>query len=98
MPALTVFMRFLHIISAMALIGGALAWRCSAIPATASLAEETRSKVQAAIASAWRPFVLTATLGVLVSGVFNFWRKVETTVLTPAYHSIFGIKVLLALH
>ena len=95
MDALTIFMRFLHIISAITLVGGALTWRYAAIPAMAPLADETRSKLGDAIAAAWRPFVLSAIAGILISGVFNFLRK---TGLTPAYHAVFGIKMLLALH
>jgi len=95
MAALTIFMRFLHIISAITLVGGALTWRYAAIPAMAPLAEDTRSKLGDAIAAAWRPFVLSAIAGILISGIFNFLRK---TGLTPAYHAVFGIKMLLALH
>jgi hypothetical protein len=95
MAVLTIFMRFLHIVSAITLVGGALTWRYAAIPALAPLAEETRSKLGNAMAAAWRPFVLSAILGILISGVFNFLRK---TGLTPAYHAVFGIKILLALH
>ena len=88
-------MRFLHIVSAITLVGGALTWRYAAIPAMAPLAEDTRSKLGNAIAAAWRPFVLSAIAGALISGIFNFLRK---TGLTPAYHAVFGIKILLALH
>jgi uncharacterized membrane protein len=95
MAVLTIFMRFLHIVSAITLVGGALTWRYAAIPAMAPLAEDTRSKLGDAIAAAWRPFVLSAIAGVLISGIFNFLRK---TGLTPAYHAVFGIKILLALH
>jgi hypothetical protein len=95
MPALTIFMRFLHIVSAIALVGGALAWRCAAIPAIAPLAAETRGKIGDAIAAAWRPFAIFGIFGILISGTYNFLHK---TGLTPAYHAIFGIKVLLALH
>jgi uncharacterized membrane protein len=95
MAVLTIFMRFLHIVSAITLVGGALTWRYAAIPAMAPLAEDTRSKLGDAIAAAWRPFVLSAIAGVLISGIFNFLRK---TGLTPAYHAVFGIKMLLALH
>jgi hypothetical protein len=72
MPALSVFMRFLHIISAITLLGGVFAWRFGAVPATAALARETQTKVGDAIASAWRPFVLFAVIGLLVSGGCNF--------------------------
>jgi hypothetical protein len=95
MPALNVFMRFLHIVSAITLVGGVLAWRFAAIPATAALASETREKVGNAIAAAWRPFVIFAIAGLLISGTWNFLHK---TGLTPAYHAVFGIKILLALH
>lgn len=88
-------MRALHILSAVTLIGGVLAWRFAAIPGIASLAPETRSKVDNAIAAAWRPAVMLAVLGLLVSGIYNFLRK---TGLPPTYHMVFGIKILLVLH
>jgi hypothetical protein len=95
MDALNIFMRFLHIVSAIALAGGAMSWRFAAIPATEPLATETRGKVGDAMARAWRPFVLFAIAGILISGTYNFLRK---TNLPSAYHAVFGIKILLALH
>ncbi len=95
MAVLSVFMRFLHIISAITLLGGVFAWRFGAIPATATLASETRAKIGDAIASTWRPFVIFAIVGLLISGIYNFLNK---TGLTPAYHAVIGIKFLLALH
>lgn len=95
MDLLNIAMRALHILSALTLLGGALAWRFGAIPAAAALAEETRAKVGDALAAAWRPWVLASIAGLLVSGTYNFLHK---TNLPPAYHMVFGIKVLLALH
>jgi hypothetical protein len=95
MAALSIFMRFLHIISAITLLGGVFAWRFGAIPATAALASETRAKVGDAIASTWRPFVILAIIGLLISGIYNFLNKAG---LPPAYHAVIGIKLLLALH
>jgi uncharacterized membrane protein len=95
MDVLNIFMRFLHILSAVTLAGGALVWRFAAIPATEPLADDTRRKVGDALARAWRPFVFLATAGILISGTWNFLHKKN---LTPAYHAVFGIKVLLALH
>jgi uncharacterized membrane protein len=92
---LNIFMRVLHILSAVALAGGALAWRFAAIPATEPLADDTRRKVGDAMARAWRPFLILASAGILISGFYNFLRKKG---LPPGYHAIFGIKVLLALH
>src|SRR5665213_1068548 len=95
MPALPIFMRFLHIVSAITLVGGALAWRYAAIPGTATLSGEIRTRIDNAIAAAWRPFVISAILGILISGIYNFLHK---TGLTPAYQAVFGIKILLVLH
>jgi len=95
LDVLNIFMRFLHILSAIALAGGALAWRFLAIPATEPLPDDTRRKVGDAMARAWRPFVILASAGILISGTYNFLRKKG---LPPAYHAVFGIKVLLDLH
>jgi uncharacterized membrane protein len=90
-----VLMRCLHILSAITLVGGAIVWRLAVVPASQPLAPETRDKFGNAIGAAWRPLVITAVVVLLISGTYNFLRK---TGLTPAYHAIFGIKVLLALH
>jgi hypothetical protein len=90
-----VFFRALHIFCAITLVGGVMAWRFAAIPAESVLAEETRTKLGNATAARWMPWVLTAVAGLIISGVYNFLHK---TGLTPVYHAIFGIKILLALH
>jgi uncharacterized membrane protein len=90
-----VFFRALHILCAITLLGGAMAWRFAAIPAESALAEETRTKMGNATATRWRPWVLAAVAGLIISGIYNFLHK---TGLTPVYHAIFGIKILLALH
>ena len=97
MPALDIFMRFLNILSAITLVGGALTWKFAFVPATEHLSAETRSKTGDALARAWRPFVLAAILGALISGTYNLVGKMQSP-LPPAYHPIIGIKILLALH
>jgi hypothetical protein len=92
---IAVFFRVLHIFSAITLLGGVLAWRFAAIPAESTLANETRAKLGNATAAAWRPWVLSAVVGLIISGIYNFLHK---SGLTPTYHAIFGIKILLALH
>jgi hypothetical protein len=95
MAELNIPMRFVHILSAVALLGGAITWRFAVIPATQPLGPEVRAKIGNAIASAWRPLMLTAALGLLISGTYNFLNK---TGLTPQYHAVIGVKFLLALH
>jgi len=97
MTVLNILMRTLHIVSAITLLGGILAWRFGVFPALASLNGEMRRKVDNAMASAWRPAVLYSVAGLLVSGVYNFlrWNK---TGLSPEYHAVIGVKFLLVLH
>ena len=95
MDILSIFMLALHILSAVTLIGGALAWRFAAIPGIQLLEAETRRKVDEAIAAAWRPAVILSVLGLLISGVYNLMRR---AIQTPQFHMLFGVKMLLVLH
>jgi len=91
-------MRFLHILSAITLVGGALTWKFAFLPATQPLSGETRSKTGDALARAWRPFVIAAILGSLISGTWSFVGKMQSGSLPAAYQPVIGIKILLALH
>ena len=95
MEYLSIFMLALHILCAVTLVGGAIAWRFAAMPGIQLLDAGTRAKVDNAVAAAWRPVVISAILGLLISGVYNF---VERPIKTPQFHMLFGIKMLLALH
>jgi len=75
--------RFVHIASAVTLLGGVIALKCVAGPVTNEMAAK------------WRPVVLWAGLGVLLAGLYNFMTKGGYP---PGYHMWFGIKFLLALH
>jgi hypothetical protein len=99
MDLLPVVFRFLHIISAVTLVGGVLAWVFGFLPALTALSAEVRQKVENAAAAAWRPLVLSSILGLLVSGTWNFTTNfLHREGLQPAWHPVFGVKILLALH
>jgi len=95
MEILSILMMALHIVCAVTLVGGALAWRFGAIPGIQLLETATRTKVDNAIAAAWCPAAIAAILGVLLSGIFNL---LHTGLHTPRFHMVFGIKMLLVLH
>ena len=87
MDVLNVTMRWVHISSMAIVLGGLLfLWVGFA---------ESDSAISARAASAYRPLFLTAAVLIVVSGIYNFLRK---TGLPPAYHIVFGIKILLVLH
>src|SRR5690348_6283751 len=82
-----VIMRWVHISSMAVVVGGMLfLWIGLGV---------VDSPTASRAAAAWRPLFLRASALVLISGIYNFLRK---TGLTPAYHAIIGIKLLLVLH
>jgi uncharacterized membrane protein len=95
MMVLDLVMRFLHILSAVTLVGGTLAWRLGMVPALAPLATDVKAKVGNAIAASWRPWMLSAMGGLLVSGI---WQYMSVKNPPSAWHAVIGVKFLLVLH
>ena len=88
MDVLNVTMRWVHISSMTAILGGLLfLW--------IGFDDGIEPAVTARAAARYRPLYLTAAALVLISGIYNFLNK---TGLTPAYHAVIGIKFLLVLH
>jgi uncharacterized membrane protein len=92
---LTALMRWIHISSVVALIGGILYARFVMTPAGQTLAADARNMLDEAAAVRFRPVVFTAITGLVLSGIYNFLSKPGHSVL---YHALFGFKILLALH
>jgi len=93
--ALGVIMRWLHYSSVTTLIGGILYGRLVMVPSSATLAPDERDALADRAAVAFRPFVLAAICGLVVSGLYNILTHPGHR---PIYHLLFGIKLLLALH
>jgi hypothetical protein len=74
------------------LLGGIVFWRLVLVRAGA---EETRGAFAERVAAAFRPLVITAIAGLVVSGIINY---LGTPGHSKAYHAVFGVKLLLALH
>ena len=92
---LGIILRWLHIISAIALLGGMLYSRYVVTPAISTLVPELQQKLGDSMARRYQALLYTAIGALLVSGTYNLLHK---TGLTPLYHALFGIKILLALH
>ena len=92
---LGLIMRWLHFSSLTALIGGILYGRLVLVPASAVLAPDEREALGDRAAAAFRPFVLAAICGLVVSGVYNVLTNPGHR---PIYQALLGIKLLLALH
>jgi uncharacterized membrane protein len=88
---LSVLMRWIHIFSAITLLGGVLHARYVIAPAANSAG--TAALERAGLY--FRPFVLWSITGLIVSGIYNLVTKSN---IPQGYHMWFGIKMLFALH
>lgn len=94
MPALNLFMRWLHIFSVIAAVGATVFMRFVLIPSLTGLSEEARDVLQNNLKPRLQILVHSAIGGILLSGLYNthlLWR----TAISP-YGYIYAIKMFLA--
>lgn len=89
--------RWVHVLSAVLGIGGAMFVRLALIPAAATLEPAAHDQLREAVRAHWARWLHAAVGLLLVSGLVNFGLKVVKYQLPPTYHMVFGIKFLLAL-
>src|SRR5580698_1056358 len=92
---LGVCLRWIHIASVVALIGGFIYARFALAPALVSLSTAERELVGSKVVTAFRPWMFTALILALGSGMYNYATKASYP---PTYHMWMGIKLLLVLH
>jgi uncharacterized membrane protein len=92
---LAVFMRFLHISSVVALIGGFIYARLAVWPALASFGAAESPALIEAMAARFRGMLYTLLGTTLISGLYNYLTK---SAYPPHYHMVIGIKFLFVLH
>ena len=96
------FLRWLHILAAVALVGGAIFQRIALIPALSTLPEDQRNAYREAIRKRWAPVVWMSIVSLLISGTVGIVLIVRqfsppAARLPSFYHMLFGIKFLLAM-
>jgi putative copper export protein len=92
---LFVLMRWLHFASMATLIGGIIYGRLVMTSSLNALAPDAREAFGERSALGYRPLVMTAILGLIVSGTYNLLTNPGHT---PKYHMMLGIKLMLVLH
>ena len=91
---LHVVTRFIHIISAILLLGGAFYARQVLTPVLNTLPEDKRMQTAAGAQLRYRTTLFTLVALSLLSGVYNFMQTPHSR----QYHIAFGIKMLAVLH
>jgi putative copper export protein len=93
--ALFVLMRWVHFTSMATLVGGILFARLVMTPSLGALAPDAREKFGERGAAAYRPLVIAAICGLILSGTYNLLTNPGHT---PKYHMLLGVKLMLVLH
>jgi len=96
--ALATLSRWLHVGTAIVLLGGFVFLRFVFLPASERLAGDAGESLRGQVRGAWKWFVHAGVLLLLASGLYNY-----LAVTIPAhkgdglYHALMGVKILLAL-
>lgn len=88
-------MRWIHIASVVALIGGFVYARFVFAPALAALPAAESERVGSKALDSFRPLLITVLITAIASGMYNYATKRSYP---PTYHMWMGIKLLLVLH
>jgi len=92
-----VISRWLHVGTAVVLLGGSVFMRFVLMPAAETLPEAEHAALRERVMGRWRKFVFGGIALLLVSGFYNYIRKIVGHQVDGPYHMWMGIKILLAL-
>jgi len=94
-------LRYMHILGAIALMGGTIFMRFALRPVVVGLPPEIKAAVHEQVRSRWAKFVMLATLLILLSGITNLALASRFNYLDKpfgmSYHMLVGIKFLVGL-
>ncbi|MCC7425155.1 MAG: hypothetical protein IT428_33210 [Planctomycetaceae bacterium] len=90
--------RWLHVISAIVLMGGSIYVRFVLMPAAAQLPESEHNALRELVRKSWAKVVGAAIGLLLLSGLFNYVRAIKGDVKPSSlYHALIGTKMILSL-
>ena len=96
MDYLNLAMRWLHIIPAIALIGGTIFMRFALVPAYEQLDDEQREKIQESVRRGWSRLLMPSIGFLLISGIVNTMKISIEGGLPVYYMPLLAIKMALA--
>jgi len=94
---IALIMRWVHILSAITMLGGSIFVRFVLSPAAAGLSDDSRTTLIGGIRARWSKFLMVLIALFLVSGFYNYLMVTAPAHKgQPQYHMVMGIKMLLA--
>src|ERR1044071_6170406 len=99
---LLLILRYMHILGAIALMGGTIFMRFALRPVVVGLPPETRTALHEQVRGRWSKFVMLASALLLISGLTNLalagrYNFDPLLGMDKGYHMVVGFKFLLAL-
>ena len=95
MEVLDLVLRWLHILPAIALVGGLIFWRMVYLPASGDGAAS--ESLNEAVRSRWAKVVMISAALLILSGLYNSATEGNQPAVAMAYNALLGVKILLAL-
>lgn len=90
--------RWLHVLSAILLLGGAFFMRAVLMPSAETLPDEPHQQLRAEVRKRWARWIHPGVGVLLIAGLVNYYLKITTFHLKGTnYHMLLGIKILLGL-
>src|SRR6186997_495827 len=94
-------LRYMHILGAIALMGGTIFMRFALVPVVPGLDEKSRAELHEGVRSRWSKFVMIAAALLLISGIANLGLAARYEFSEPVgklwYNVLAGSKLILAM-
>ena len=93
-------LRYMHILGAIALMGGTIFMRFALVPTVPELDDKSKAVLHEGVRSRWAKFVMISAALLLISGITNMGLAARYDFAPPVgkmYNMIVGIKLILAL-
>lgn len=97
---LLIILRYMHILGAIALMGGTIFMRFALVPTVKDLDDKNRLALHEGVRSRWAKFVMLSAALLLISGIANLGLAARYDFDAPVgkmYNMISGIKLVLAI-
>ena len=95
--AMDVISRFIHVGTAIVMVGGTVFMRFILMPAAVELPQAEHDLLRQRLLARWKRVVHSGIVLLLLSGGYNYWLAIRLHRGDGLYHGLVGTKILLAL-
>ncbi len=88
--------RFVHVSTAIVLVGGSIFMLWVLMPAALQISSSEHDKLRGLVVARWKRFVHLGIALFLISGLYNYMQAIPKHKGDGAYHALLGTKMLLA--